>query len=413
MKNKPFNPVRHVTRLGLAITMAFGAASVHAQTVANVAGLADFTGPYADIMKDLVGCRTAALAWWNAEVGKDMNVSLRVKDYDTRYDTAQTASLWPGIKSELNPVGVLGIGGPDVAALRERLPTDKIPSFQATAAYAFGWHPDQWYFHPRPTYAHEAGAFFKWYQAQKGGDKPLKIGVISSEAAPAYADIHKGIAQFAKENPETVELVETIFAEVQPVDLSTQVARLVRRGAEVIYVGTNTAAVVATKRALQALGKPDIPLVMSAHNGLPASGKALGDIKQLEGSYEVYAMAVPVEADTETYKFFQKLKADYKLDASFNLPCLMGMGTSLVFARAFEGAAKKAGNASVSGEDVRNYLLSDPITSQQTFGVTGNLNYTTDAPFPTSGLTVNIATIKDGKHTIVESAAEVPQLNKW
>jgi len=413
VNQKALNPALYAARLGLAITLAFGGAAAQAQTVVNVAGLADFTGPYADIMKDLTGCRAAVLSWWNAEVGKDMNVTLRVKDYDTRYDTAQTASLWPGIKSELNPVAVLGIGGPDVAALRERLPTDKIPSFLATAAYAFGWQPDQWYFHPRPTYPHEAGAFFEWYKATKNDGKPFKIGVISSEASPAYTDIHKGIAQYAKENPGTVDLVETIYTEVQPVDLSTQVARLVRKGVDVIYVGTNTAAIVATKRALQGLGKANIPLVMSAHNGLPASGKALGDIKQLEGSFEVYAMAVPADADTETRKFFQMLQAEHKLNASFSLPCLMGMSSSLVFVRAFEGAAKNAGNVNITGEDIRNYLISSPISSKQTFGVTGDLNYTAQAPFPMSGLTVNIATVKDGKHVIVESGAAVPQLNKW
>ncbi len=412
MKRKTYS-THPAARLGLVIAMGLAGSAAQAQTVVNVAGLADFTGPYADIMKDLTSCRTGVLSWWNQEVGKGLGVSIRVKDYDTRYDTAQTASLWPGIKSELNPVGVLGVGGPDVAALRERLPTDKIPSFQATAAYAFGWQPDQWYFHPRPTYAHEAGAFFEWFKAKRGGEKPLKIGVISSEASPAYVDIHKGVQQYAKDNPDKVELVEVVFAEIQPVDLSTQVARMVRKGVEVIYVPTNTAAVVATKRALQGLGKTNIPLLMSAHNSLPASGKALGGLEQLEGSYEVYAMAVPVDDDTSTRQFFKMLQADHKVNAAFSLPCLMGMSTALVFARAFEGAVKKAGSPNVTGEDVRNFMLASPISAKETFGVTGNLNYTSQAPFPTSGLTVNIATVDKGKYTIVEESAPVPELKKW
>ena len=108
-----------------------------AQTTYNVAGLADFTGPFADIMKDVTGCRRAVLDWWSEEVGKVQGVALRIKDFDTRYDVAQVASLWPGIKSELNPVAILGVGGADTNALQQRLPNDKVPLIQSTAGYGF------------------------------------------------------------------------------------------------------------------------------------------------------------------------------------------------------------------------------------------------------------------------------------
>ena len=64
-----------------------------------------------------------------------------------------------GIKSELDPIAVVGLGGPDVAALSERLPEDKIPMFMATAAYGYAWQPDSWIFNPRPTYSHESAGF--------------------------------------------------------------------------------------------------------------------------------------------------------------------------------------------------------------------------------------------------------------
>ncbi|MCR5860229.1 hypothetical protein [Mesorhizobium sp. J428] len=65
---------------------------------------------------------------------------------------------WPGIKSELEAIAAIGLGGPDVAALSERLPEDKIPMFMATAAYGYAWKPDSWIFNPRPTYSHESAA---------------------------------------------------------------------------------------------------------------------------------------------------------------------------------------------------------------------------------------------------------------
>ncbi len=211
--------------------------------------------PYADVMKDLIGSRRPVIDWWNAEVGKKIGIKLGIKDYDHRYDAAQAASLWPGIKAELNPIVVLGVGGPDVAALQGRLPSDKIPMIMSTAAYGFAWKPDPWIFNQRPTYSHEAAAFFEGLRQKRGGSGPLKVAIISSEAAPAYVDQHKGVQRFAADNPDKVEVVEVVFTEVQPTDLTTQVNRVTRKGAEVIMVMTNTAAVVATKRALQSLAR--------------------------------------------------------------------------------------------------------------------------------------------------------------
>ena len=95
---------------GLAAGQLAMPTTAFAQTNYNVASLADFTGPYADVMKNLVGGRWAVVAWWNEEVGKGLGVKINMKDFDHRYDAAQVASLWPGIKSELKPIAVLGVG---------------------------------------------------------------------------------------------------------------------------------------------------------------------------------------------------------------------------------------------------------------------------------------------------------------
>jgi len=102
--------------------------------------------------------RERVFDWWNAEVGAKLGVKLNYKNFDTRYDTAQTASLWPGIKSEMKPIAVVGLGGPDVAALGPRLPDDQVPLFMSTAGYGYAWKPDSWIINPRPTYGHEAPA---------------------------------------------------------------------------------------------------------------------------------------------------------------------------------------------------------------------------------------------------------------
>ena len=396
-----------------AIAVVAVAPAASAETTYNIASIADFTGPYADIMKDLVGARHAAVDWWNDEVGKGMGIKVVIKDYDGRYDAAQTASLWPGIKAELNPVAIVGVGGPDVAALQGRLPTDKVPMFMSTAGYGFAWKPDPWIFNPRPTYGHEAAAFFEWFRNSRGIKTPLKVAIISSEAAPAYVDIAKGAEKFAKDNADKVEIVETIFTEVQPTDLTTQVGRVIRKGAQVIDIQTNTAAVVATKRALQALGKTDVAIMMSSHNGLLASGKAIGGIKDLEGDYEVYGMAVPTDEKTKAHDFQQMVVAKYKAQVTWSVASVMGFNQTLVALRAIEAAARKVGADKVDGDAVRTALMATPITTDQTFGILPNLTYTNEAPFPVTGLTVNIATIKDGKYVIAAENVPVPAITKW
>lgn len=390
-----------------------GTAQAQQVTTYNVAGMADFTGPYADIMKDWTGCRRGVFEWWNEEVGKGMGVALRVKDFDTRYDVAQVASIWPGIKSELNPVAVLGVGGPETSALQQRLPNDKIPLILSTAGYGFAWKGDNWVFNARATYPHEAAAFYTWMQKKSGSTAPLKVGVISSEVSPAYVDIHKGVEKFAKDNPKIMEVVETVYTEAQPTDLTQQVNRLVRKGAMVLQVFNNTASVVATRRALQSLGKSNIPIVVSAHNGLQASGKALGDQSQLDGSYEVYGMAMPGDEATPTRTFFDKLRTQYKVPSAYNSSCIMGMSQAMLAVRAVEQAVKVKGATGVTGEAVRTALLSTPMPTERSFGILPNVKYNNDAPFPTEGLAANIGTIEKGKYKIVELNVPVPVLNKW
>ncbi|TXL72652.1 ABC transporter substrate-binding protein [Vineibacter terrae] len=408
--------MRVFTRTAAAWAIAAGSflpvAGASGQATYNLAATADFTGPYADVMKDLIGSQRPAIEWWNGEVGQKLGIKLAVKQYDHRYDAAQAASLWPGIKAELNPIIMLGAGGPDVAALQGRLPGDKIPMIMSTAGYGFAWKPDPWIFNPRPTYSHEAAAFFNWFRARRGGSGPLKVAIISSEASPAYIDQQRGIEKYAKDNPDKVEIVESVFTEVQPTDLTTQINRVVRKGAEVISIQTNTAAVVATKRALQALGK-NVPILMSSHNGVLDSGRAVGDVKQMEGDFEAYAMAVPTDEKTPARAFFDMLATKHGMKSQWTVTAVQGMGQVLVALRAIEATAKRVGADKITGEAIRETMLSTPIASDQIFGTLPDLKFTKEAPFPVTGLTAGIGTIKDGKYVAAAKDAAVPVLSKW
>jgi len=403
---------RALALAGAVAALSHAPLRAEAEETYNLAMLSDFSGPYADIMPILAGGREAVIDWWNGTRGKELGVVLNYKNFETRYDAAQVASLWPGIKSELSPIAVLGLGGPDVAALGERLPEDKIPMFMATAGYGFAWKEGSWIFNPRPTYAHEAAGFLNHMRTKLGIDGPIKVAIMASEASPAYVDIARGLEKYAADNPDNVTVVETIWTEVQPTDLTAQVRRVVKEGIDMMMVQTNTSVVVATKRALQANGA-DIPIMMSSHNGLPASGKAAGGLAQLEGDFESYGMAIAVEGDTAPYKFYQMLAKDYDLKAPWNVVTAMGMSQGSYVVAAIEKAIEINGTAGLTGEKLREALFTGPITTEETHGMLPTLNFSPAAPFPLEGLKVNVATVKDGVIVIEAINVDAPAIDKW
>ena len=133
--------------LALAGTLAAPAA---AETEYRIPGLADFSGPFADLTKDLLA-RDAVIKWWNDNDGKKLGIKLTVKNYDTRYDGTVVASMWPGILTEMKPVVAMGLGGADQNALLQRLPRDKVPVIYSTPGYGFGWLRNEWVFGRRAT----------------------------------------------------------------------------------------------------------------------------------------------------------------------------------------------------------------------------------------------------------------------
>jgi branched-chain amino acid transport system substrate-binding protein len=401
---------RVVTLAGIA---AASIAPVTAQTVYQVPAMSDYSGPFAAIMPMVGPGREAVVNWWNAEVGAKLGVKLELKTYDTRYDTAQTASLWPGVMAT-KPVIGLSLGGPDTAALQQRLPTDKVPMILGSAATGFGWRPNQWIMATRPTFVHEFTGFIEWFQKNKaGGTRPVKVAMFTTEASPTFADLGKGIVAYAKANPSMISLVEMVYVEPQPADVTLQLRRVLNAGAELILVPTNIQQAVAVKRAMQALGK-NVPIAYSIHNSPAMLQKLVGSMAAMDGDYEVHSGVIATEEDTETKKFYDMLVAKYGLKAPWHSLTTVGMSQSLVMVRVVEAAARKHGGDKLTGEILYNTLIETTFPARDFFGFTGgDIDFTVEAPFPTKDPRVNIGQVVGGKLTTVAKAVPVPKLAKW
>ena len=402
--------LRAVTVAGIT---AASIAPVTAQTVYQVPAMSDYSGPFAAIMPMVGPGREGVVNWWNAEVGTKLGVKLELKNYDTRYDTAQTASLWPGVLST-KPVIGLSLGGPDTAALQQRLPTDKVPMILGSAATGFGWRPNQWIMATRPTFVHEFTGFLEWFQKNKaGGTRPVRAAMFTTEASPTFADLGKGIIAYAKANPSMINLVEMVYVEPQPADVTLQLRRVLNAGAELILVPTNIQQAVAVKRAMQALGK-NVPIAYSIHNSPAMLQKLVGSMTAMDGDYEVHSGVIATEEDTETKKFYDMLVARYGLKAPWHSLTTVGMNQALVMVRVVEAAARKHGGDKLTGEILYNTLIDTTFPAKDFFGFTGgDIDFTLEAPFPTKDPRVNIGQVVGGKLVTVAKAVPVPKLAKW
>ncbi|MCW5669657.1 MAG: ABC transporter substrate-binding protein [Hydrogenophaga sp.] len=400
---------RTATVAGLCLSAALPAA---AQTVYQVPAMSDFSGPFSSIMPMMAGGREAVATWWNAEVGAKMGVKIEVKSYDTRYDAAQTASLWPGVLATRPLVG-LSAGGPDTAALQQRLPTDKVVMISGSAANGSGWRPNQWVLTPRPTFVHEIAGFIEWYQKTKTPGRPVKVAMFTTEASPSFADMAKGVSAYAKASPQVVNLVEMVFVDVQPTDVTLQLRRVLNAGAEVILVPTNIQQAVAVKRAMQALGK-NVPIVHGLQNSPGMLQKLVGSMAAMEGDYEMHGGVITSEEDTEAKRFYDMLVARHGMKVPWHAITSLGMTQTLLAVRAIEVAAKKHGPDKLSGDLIYSTLIETTFPAKDFFGLTGgDLDFSVEAPFPTKDPRINIGQVVGGKLTTVAKGVPVPRLAKW
>ncbi|WP_162685605.1 ABC transporter substrate-binding protein [Roseovarius amoyensis] len=382
-----------------------------AETEIVMPGWADYSGPYADIMPGWEGGRVAVIEWWNANKGKELGVKLTYKGVDGRYDPAQVASLWPGVLSEFKPVLLFGMGGADYAAMKTRLPEDKVPMISPTGGYGFTWADNPWSFNLRPTLAHEAAMYVEWRRKSEAMTRPLKVVVVASEAAPAWVDTVNGIKAFAAGNPDKLDLVDVIWTAPQPTDLTTDIFAAVSKQIDAVIVMTNSAGSVAVKTALDNVGS-DVPLMLGAHNGLTAAGAAIGGMETLTNTFECAAMAPPVSG-TEAAAFYDELHVSYGLEPAWDNATILGISQGLFIVAIMEETIRRYGAGEFDGEKVREVILDYTVPAAAMHGFTGDMKMNNESSFPLSGLIGYCATVNAGAFMVLEGAVPVPEIPKW
>lgn len=383
-----------------ALGMMTAAVPAVAQTEYMIPGIVDFSGPFADLSKQLVA-RDAVVRWWNDTEGKKLNVKLTVKNYDYRYDGSVIASLWPGILSDLKPIAAFGLGGPDLAALQQRLPKDKVPVIYAPPSYGFGWLPNQWVFAPRATYVHEWMTALRWFAEQNPSKKPIKVAFMSTQSSPAFVDFVNGSAKYIKDVLEPAgiaRVVATEWVEIQPVDVSSQMGKIVDAKADII-IGTATTTMSAAALRAEQLHGVSIPTLAATWHTIWPLAQAMKSFKPWEGHLVATGIASTEDRAGPAWAFYQTLSASYGQPKDWNPLNVLGMSQGLLLVRAVEHTAKRVGGDKMTGEAVYETLTTTTFSEEEMMGILPSISFTKDAPFPKDGK-IKVETVKDGKYTL-------------
>lgn len=407
MRNDP----QGLTRRGLIAAALLGSLAVNAQaqTRYTVSVSLDYTGPFANVMDSWWGGQQSVFDWWNETRGKALGIQLEVKTHDMRYDASVVARTWPQILSQDKPIVFLGMGTPDLVSLMKRLPADKVPMIMGTAMVGPLWTADGWHFSYRPTYSHEFAGLFDYLQKRLPEKRPLRIGTVSTQGLAGYVDQVNGVVALAKAYPDRFAVVSSQWVDNQPVTVTNQIREMAKERPDVVLVGTNTAQVVATVKALKELGLKT-PLVTSSHNGLNEAAKAV-PIADLEGSYSVFAFAPYNDPTVKAAEIFSKYN---KTKGTWGITSAQTAGQALLAVAAIERAVAKVGAGKLNGQAIYDALLAGPFPADAFQGLIPSMALTKTAPFPTDNLAVKAMTVKGGQLVAVSTDwMPVPALAKW
>ncbi len=302
----------------------------------------------------------------------------------------------------MKPIIGMGLGGVDLNALQQRLPNDKVPMIYSTPGYGFGWQPNQWVFNPRATYVHEWVTGLTWYATQNPQKKPLKVAFLSTQASPAFVDFVKGIDKYIKtvlEPKGIATVVATEWVDMQPVDLSSQLKKIIDAKADLIIGTGNTTMAAAALRAEQLHGV-NIPTMAATWHTIWPLAQAMKTLRAVGRPHGRHRHRADRRKSGKAWQFYQALAKDYGLPAEWNPLNVLGISQGLLTVRAVEHTARRVGADKLTGQAVFDTMLADTFTEDELMGILPTLKFSREAPFPLQGGKVKIEWVKDGKYQV-------------
>ena len=327
----------------IATMFAFSAAS--AQETYKILSLLDYSGPFANRGTPVEQMQRLLVDWYNQTRGAERGIVLEFEPVDTGYDQARTVQAYERAAQDPSLIGVVTFGSPNVIAIQNRLPENRIPAVHGGPAYSL-MEPGSWVFTPLNDYARYYAAAVGWMLESWTGTEPMKVAFVTFDGSsgrdwagmfgPLIADMN-------------AELVLTEFISPRALDVAVNVERIVDADPDVVILATTDQLQPLVLGELYASNFDMTRVVNSQHEGLGLLA-LLGVAPEVyEGTYEVTSENY-VDLTTEAYLIYDERKDRYQ--SRWAADTLLHFPSILVLLDAIDRAAEKSGGARINGEAV-------------------------------------------------------------
>jgi branched-chain amino acid transport system substrate-binding protein len=193
--------------------------------------------------------------------------------------------------------------------------------------------------------------------------------------------------------------VATEWVDMQPVDVSGQMKKIIDAKADIIIGTANTTIAAAALRAEQLYGV-NIPTLAAPWHTIWPLARAMKSYAPWEGHMVVTGIASTTDETGKAWQFYQVLSKGYGLPAEWNPLNLLGISQGLLAVRAVEHAARNVGADKLTGTAVYDALTTGSFTEDELMGILPTLKFTKEAPFPLQNGKVKVEWVKDGKYQL-------------
>jgi branched-chain amino acid transport system substrate-binding protein len=332
----------------LAGSLAVSAAS--AQETYRIVSLLDYSGPFASRGTPVEQMQRLLVDWYNETRGAERGVVLQFDPVDTGYDQARTVQAYERAIQDPSMIGIVTFGSPNVIAIQNRLPENRIPAVHGGPSYSL-MQPGSWVFTPLGDYARYYAAAVEWRLQSWTSSSPLKVAFVTFDGSSGR-DWAGGLAP--RLEPLNAELVLTEFISPRALDVAVNVERVIDSEPDMVIVAGTDQLQPLILTELHANGFDMTKVVNSQHEGLGLLA-LLGVAPEVyEGTYEVTSENY-ADQTTEAYKLYESRKAAY--NTRWSADTLLHFPSTVVLLDAIDRAVVAAGGARITGADVHAQIV--------------------------------------------------------
>jgi len=366
-----------ITRTAFAATlMAAGLAGsgAWAGETYKIVSLLDYSGPFANRGKPVEQMQRLLVDWYNETRGKERDVSIVLDPVDTGYDQAKTVQAYERALQDDELIGFVTFGSPNVIALQNRLPENKVPAVHGGPSYSL-MEKGSWVFTPLNDYVRYFSAAVDWRLKSWDDAEPMKIAFVTFDGSSGR-DWADGLG--GRLEDKNVEIVLEEFISPRALEVTVNVERILDADPDMVIVAGTDQLQPMILVELHANDFDMTKVLNSQHEGLGLLNLLGVPAEVVNGTYEVTTQNYP-DQSTEAYKIYEARKDNY--DTRWSADTLLHYPSIMVMLDAIDRAIENNGGARVTGQQVYDELSNGTFDGR---GLLGEITFSNETD-PTLG----------------------------